>query len=340
MKAATISVMPAGVATLRKVRWYRNRRRCLLTYGLPALAPLAVGAFLIIGEGASWWMLLGLVAVLVSLSLLAGAAQAGFGVTRDVLIVRSVLGSDRRISWPRVASFEVAQHGENGESVVLVVCTDGRRLHTAGCAFPPGPDGHSRAEALAYELNTERIARAAEDEEALPARRLPARRPAPRWLTPRRAHLVHAGFALVFALIGVAFGAVLLAYAVSAVGPAIRASHNQGIRGSFVAVTEVCGRACSWNGNFVLPDGVVVLRNVGFNAGNADMSAGQSVAALDTGDTSMVFPANDGTQWLTETFGIAFGVVLLAFGLFVISSLARRELRARRFHRSLVSPVG
>jgi hypothetical protein len=332
--------MPTDVATPMTVRWYRNRRRSLLTYGLPALAPLALAAFLIIGEGTPGWTIVGLVALLVSISLLAGAALAGFGVARNVLIVRSVLGTDRRIPWPMVASFEVVQHAESGESVVLVVCTDGRRLHTAGCTFPPGPDGHSRAEAVAYELNTERIARADEDDEASPARRRPARLPAPRWVTPRRAHLWHFVIGLVAALWGLAFAVVLLVGGVSTIGPAIRASHNQGTRGSFVAVTEHCGRGCSWDGNFVLPDGSVLLRNVSFNAGTGEMSAGQSVAGLDTGDTSVVFPTKDSTQWLTQTFEIAIGVIWLAFALFVTVSLVRRELRTRRFHRSLVSPVG
>jgi hypothetical protein len=325
-----------------KARWYRNRRRSLLTYGAPALAPLALAAFLIIDVGTPGWTIAGAVVLLVSIWLLAGAALAGFGVTRDVLIVRSALGTDQRISWPEVASFEVAQHDEKSESVVLVVRTDGRRLHTAGSTFPPGPDGHSRAEALAYELNTERIARADEDEEALPAPRRPVRLPAPRWLTPRRAHLGHIAADLLAALVGLACAVVLLAGGISTIGPAIRASHDQGIRGSFVAVTEHCGGrgGCSWNGNFVRPDGFVLLRNVSFNAGNGDMSAGQSVAALDTGDTSTVFPTNDSMQWLTQTFEIAFGVMWLAFGLFAAVSLARTELRTRRFHRSLVSPVG
>jgi hypothetical protein len=139
---------------------------------------------------------------------------------------------------------------------------------------------------------------------------------------------------------GLAIAAVLIADGISTIGPAIRASHEQGMRGSFVAVTKVCGRGCSWNGNFVLPDGIVVLRNISFNAGNGDMSAGQSVAALDTGDTSTVFPTNDSTQWLTPTFEIASGAIWLVCTVLAAIALARTELRTRRFHRSLVSPVG
>jgi hypothetical protein len=113
------------------------------------------------------------------------------------------------------------------------------------------------------------------------------------------------------------------------------------VRGSFVAVTEHCGRGCFWSGNFVLPDGTVTLRNVDFNAFTSKMSAGQSVKALDTGDPSLVFPTNDSTQWLTQQLvALVLCVVYIVAGLLALAVMARRARRMGMFHRSLVSAAG
>jgi hypothetical protein len=339
--------MPCNVVAMPlPVHWYRNRRRCLLIYGLPAVAPLAVAAFLILAENSLVWTVLGAAAFLVAVWLLVGAALAGFGVDRDALIVRSPLLTQHRVPWAEVASFEVAQHGENGESVVVVICADGRRLHTGGCTFPPGQDGHSRAGATAYGLKTDSLARSGPGQDAKPIRhpRAGPRRmglSSPGWLTPGRAHSGHIWIVMLFGVVMLGAAGLLLDGGITTLGPALRASHGQGARGKFIAETLNCGRhSCSWNGNFALPNGTVTLSNVSFNASTRDMSAGQSVPALDAGDTSMVFPINDGTQWLSQVEQIAFGALLLAFGVFLVVCLTRRARRVGSFHAALLSGTG
>jgi hypothetical protein len=339
--------MPSNVVAMPlPVRWYRNRRRCLLIYGLPAVAPLAVAAFLIVAESSLVWTVLGAAAFLVAVWLAVGAALAGLGVDRDWLIVRSPLLTQHRLPWAEIASFDVAEHGKNGESVVFVACADGRRLHTGGCTFPPGPDGHSRAGAMAFGLKTDGLARSGPGQDASRTRhaRTGPRQmglSSPGWLTPRRAHSGHLWTVMLFGVVLLGAAGLLLDGGITALGPALRASHGQGVRGRFVAETLNCGRhSCSWNGNFALPNGTVTLSNVSFNASTRDMSAGQSVAALDTGDTSMVFPVNDGTQWLSQVEQIAFGAFLLAFSVFLIVYLTIRARRLGSFHAALLSGTG
>jgi hypothetical protein len=104
---------------------------------------------------------------------------------------------------------------------------------------------------------------------------------------------------------------------------------------STVAATPLAVR---WTGNFELPDGTVTLRNVGFNTGSASaISVGKPVPALNTGDASMVFPANDSTQWLFQIGELAAGAFFVLVGPMLIATLALRERRMRRFHRSLLS---
>jgi uncharacterized membrane protein SirB2 len=325
------------------VRWYRNRPRCLFIYGV--LAVVLLGAALqIIGKTGAVWTVLGALAILVAIWLVAGAALAGFGVSQDALIVSSPLGTRHQVPWTQVASFSVSRPGqsERSESVVVAVRTDGRLLHTEGCTFGRGAKGHSRAQAMAAELNSDRLARSDSDVPATLAPRPRASQRSSGKVTPRRCHRRDEFIAWIFfGIVFLSIGAFLIGPSIAAMGPAFRASHDQGVRGSFVAVTEHCGRGCFWSGNFVLPDGTVTLRNVDFNAFTSKMSADQSVKALDTGDPSLVFPTNDSTQWLTQQLvALVLCVVYIVAGLLALAVMARRARRMGMFHRSLVSAAG
>ena len=71
---------------------------------------------------------------------------AGIGVTVDHIIVRDIVRQDL-IPWSSVTGFDLARpplwHGQS--LAVYVVCADGRRLYSGGCAF----DGWSYTRALA-----------------------------------------------------------------------------------------------------------------------------------------------------------------------------------------------
>lgn len=329
--------MPSNVAEMPlTLRWYRNRGRCLVIYGV--LAVVLLGAALeIIGKSGAVWTVLGALAILVAIWLVAGAALAGFGVSRDALIVRSPLGTSHRVPWTQVASFTVSRPGqsERSESVVVAVRTDGRLLHTEGCTFGRGAKGHSRAQSMAAELNTDRLARLAGD---APATRSRAGHRSPSRLSLAGTKPAGIAYLLIIGIAVLGLGAYLLGSGAAALGPARRAAEGQGVHGSFVAVTEHCGKyGCSWTGNFVLPEGIVSLRNVKLNTDTGGMKAGQSRPALDTGDNSMVFPANNRRQWLQQVVDMAIGAALIVFGFLWIAHVTRYARRTGMLHRSLVS---
>jgi hypothetical protein len=72
--------------------------------------------------------------------------RAGIGVTADHIIVRDI-GRQDLIPWSSVTGFELASprlwHGQC--LALYVVCDDGRRLYSSGCAF----DGWSYTRTLA-----------------------------------------------------------------------------------------------------------------------------------------------------------------------------------------------
>jgi hypothetical protein len=72
--------------------------------------------------------------------------RAGIGVTADQIILRDI-GRQDLIPWSSVTGFELVRprlwHGQC--LALYVVCDDGRRLYTSGCAF----DGWSYTRTLA-----------------------------------------------------------------------------------------------------------------------------------------------------------------------------------------------
>jgi hypothetical protein len=131
---------------------------------------------------------------------------------------------------------------------------------------------------------------------------------------------------------------LLLYFEISALGPAIRAGHDQGIRGTFTAQRYDCGRAyCEWRGVFVADHGRTRVDDVGYDGGlPGGGHQGISVPALYSGDPATVYPIGGSNAWigiLLELIATA-AVAVLVTGLFVWW-----ELAARSMERSLAKPL-
>jgi hypothetical protein len=150
------------------VRWYRSRgerwNSVIAAIVVTVLLDGVLIAEVITTPGARALSLTG--AVLVCC---AGCAvvvlwlRAGIGVTADHLIVRDALGTQSLIAWPSVADFDLdkwwSPHSSGGLTLV-VICDDGRRLHTLGCSFSgTGKQSWAAARQLVRALESERQAR-------------------------------------------------------------------------------------------------------------------------------------------------------------------------------------
>ena len=143
------------------------------------------------------------------------------------------------------------------------------------------------------------------------------------------------------ALLAIAFFAVvaprLMSVGTSALGPALRAAQDQGIRGTFTAEDYDCrGVLCEWTGVFVADHGRTRLRDVGYNG---DMPSNQyrglAMPALDSGDPATVYPAGGSSAWVADLLVIAaapLGVVI------VIAMLAWREWALKAIAREMSKP--
>jgi hypothetical protein len=128
---------------------------------------------------------------------------------------------------------------------------------------------------------------------------------------------------------GTALAVFFMYFGGSHLGPAIRAAHGQGIRGTWVA--QQCGSGnghCTWYGKFVLPDGTVALPSVSYGGHLTAVHAGLAVPALDSGAGNEVYPPSGSTQWVHDVIGLAGGAVVfvLMVGWWVIAW--------RRHHRT------
>lgn len=94
--------------------------------------------------------------------------------------------------------------------------------------------------------------------------------------------------------------AFLLVSAGLDVVPAVRAGLHDGTRGTWVATTRTChGSACVWTGKFVTPGGHVLVASAHYaDPIPVGTSAGTSVPALYTGDSSLVFPTAGSDLWI------------------------------------------
>lgn len=118
-------------------------------------------------------------------------------------------------------------------------------------------------------------------------------------------------------------GVFMLMFGAVSIGPAISAAKGHGVKGYFVAQSQICGRyGCSWSGDFRLPGGQVTRTEVGFDGSDSSMRVGVVVPALDTGDTSNVFPRHGSLSWLFH-----LGLLVVGTGLtgYQIYTWARRR---------------
>ena len=87
---------------------------------------------------------------------------AGIGVTADHLIVWDAAAMRHLIAWPSVASFDPEKRWTRGggELTLVVICNDGRRLHTSGCSFSgTGERSWAAARQMVRALESEHRAR-------------------------------------------------------------------------------------------------------------------------------------------------------------------------------------
>ena len=106
-------------------------------------------------------------------------------------------------------------------------------------------------------------------------------------------------------------GVFMIMIGAVSIGPAVSAAEGHGTKGYFVAQFQRCGRhGCSWSGDFRLPGGQVTRTGVGLDGSDSNMRVGAVVPALDTGDTSDVFPRHGSMRWLLD-----LGLLIAGTGL-------------------------
>jgi hypothetical protein len=324
-----------GVAS---IRWYRSRSECLSLVLALAVGPGLLGA-LLLTDGISLsnapLATLGAASVAVCLWFAVGFVRAGIGVSAQGVVLRSPIGLRRRVPWSHVVSIQVHRAKSRG-CLVGVQTDDGRLLHTFACGFSTTARGLARAKAVAHDLDAARQEHAVEVDSSAPWPDLPRITLTERYM--RRGGRIGAVAVTVgFLVASAVFGLWLAISNATQLGPALRASHGQGIHGTFVATTQVCGKGgCSWTGNFVLPDGRVTVRDVPFNGGTSNLQAGQTLPALNSGATSMVFPVGDHSTWVTQLVELVFGALWFAGTATAFGFEVRRLLRHRHARTPLL----
>jgi hypothetical protein len=111
---------------------------------------------------------------------------------------------------------------------------------------------------------------------------------------------------------------------------AIRAASGKGLRGLWTATHETS--KYGWHGTFQLPDGKVLLRDVGYDGALPDVHVGTRVPGLDSGGVPPIIYSQHGSQeWKTELIFLIVGSVVLVslqVRLAVVLLRFRRRLRA------------
>jgi len=264
----------------------------------------------------------------------AGVMQAGLGVSAGGVVLRSPLWVRRRVPWSHVENFLV--HRVTSGASVRVICSDGRQLSTFACFWSRRSNGLECARAVATELVSVLEQFSDHPDASAPWPDLPKIEFSAR-LTRRAGRAALMLVVTVSVLVMSLTGAAAIFYGATELGPALRASQGQGIAGTFVAMTQSCGRGgCSWSGNFVLPNGNTMLRNVGFSGGTSGLQAGRTLPALDSGSAVAVFPVGDALGWLRQVLGLLEGIILLLVSIVSEIALIRHERR----HAHSYQPFG
>jgi hypothetical protein len=320
------------------IRWYRHGGERLLAT-LEISFPSVFASWLVvygIGNPVRWVLLIpGAVLTVAFAALAALPMRAGIAVTPEHILIRTATGNTTLVPWAQVTGFEAAKGGSRsrGKDTVVVLTADGKRLRTLGY----GTDGTAPEEIrqLVRALEDERLARARGTASTLPLRPTPDVR-------ERRASSVLTGIGVVMLMI---FGALPLYFAVTGLGPAIRAARGEGTLGYFIPQRETTGKGATWYGEFRLPDGTVTLRNVNIEDFPVSaMQAGVPVAARDTGyfeatfppGPQSVFPRNDPGAWHLPANMAVTAAWFYAWAFVVI---IRQGIRLRRGRRHKNSPA-
>lgn len=150
---------------LDAVRWYRGPRARWNAVG-PAIGMTAMFGGLFVQEaiaspGARALSLTGAVLVFCAGSVVTiwRLRAAGIGVAADHLVVWDAAGTRHLIAWPSVAGFDLEKRWTRGSNdlTLIVICNDGRRLHTSGCSFSgTGEQSRATARQMVQALEAER----------------------------------------------------------------------------------------------------------------------------------------------------------------------------------------
>jgi hypothetical protein len=281
-----------------------------------------------IGDPVRWALLIpGAVLVAAFAALAVLPMRAGIAVTPEHILIRTATGRTTRVPWAQVTGFKAVKGPGKSpdEDTVLVLTSGGGRLHTLGY----GTAGTSPTEIwqLLRVLEDERLARAPGTASTLPPR--PSPRPGEDGVRS-----VWTGICVIMLMI---FGSLTLYFAVTGLGPALRAARGEGTAGYFIPQRETTGKGATWYGEFRLPDGTVTRRNVSIeDLPVSGMQAGVPVAARDTGDPEGIFPRKDPGAWhlpanLAVMAGWSYGWVLVV--------IIRKGIRLRRGRRHGNSPA-
>lgn len=141
---------------------------------------------------------------------------------------------------------------------------------------------------------------------------------------------------------------VTLFYGAQDAGPAWTARFGHGVHGTFTAQDQSCGRYhCQWRGSFTSADGKVHREDVGLASGGPDLALGDTTAAIDTGDRTLVYPVDGGWDWLIMPVLLIAAVgFLIAWGVSLWRRLRRAPVRpvagrsriAKRDYRFVIGP--
>ena len=140
--------VPLTLPRVDAARWYRGRHRLPVPHLLlmVMVIGLCIAGIIQNPRTLALWLTGTILFCCPMIWLIVQSWRAGIGVTADHIIVRDIVRQDL-IPWSSVTGFNLARPRHwHGQSLALyVVCADGRRLYSGGCAF----DGWSYDRTLA-----------------------------------------------------------------------------------------------------------------------------------------------------------------------------------------------
>jgi hypothetical protein len=288
-----------------------------------AVPPLVIDGT--VDPGPAYWAVVVVSPIVVAAGIYACLIlRAGVGVTPGHVLVRTGRGRTTEVPWADVAGFEIGPGGFRDGRELSVLAAGGERYRTIGCA--PGADA-IRGWYLLSDLEDARLARVPGAVGDLPY--LP---PVPK-LDPQGLRAARVVTALAVAAYIAACGGTIYQN-LTALGPAVRASHGEGTAGYYIPQSQCGGRAwCSRLGEFRLPDGTVTRRVVdlidagvvGRNDPGTTVQVGVPVPAIDTGVSDGVFPRDDPGAWNAPASRGISGILLAALILPPAASWLRRR---------------